>query len=404
MGGTMPDILAMLLGADDGPSAWRAVAVLVAMFASCVVFVLVKRRVAPRTIRAWSGHGVCEDLTPAQAAVLLRVHPSIVLGVLVGELVASGRARVISSRPLLVDWPRRSPDGSVEEALDRAIGENGEVDPEKALDVLEALHAQLEEVLAPWSGRATAVWYRERVRRVLDRVQATDRLGEEDVLWLLLENQNRVYDAEVSPATRREVRGVVRFGGTMRGHLLPAELLRDRADGAKTGYFAFRRDLLAGRGVRSASPTVTEPRVTGPGATEMTAVAAALEGRLIPGPAALPIGGPNYGPVAVGRMAGRPASALFGEGGELDLEIVGDEVPQFLVESVAEASEVDALRVPTVHVVLDRLAPFTSIRSFGSRVRVRVPYSRKDLRAEDVLARLRALVAFVEALEKVAAP
>jgi hypothetical protein len=479
----------LLTAADDPPSGWRAVLFVTTLFVVGFVLVMVRRRLAPRTISHWGGTGIRTDLTPAQAAVLLRIHPGIILGLALDVRLRCGDATIRSVRPFRINWPDPEPDGPVEEALAAALGPEGEIDFDGACAALEAQYEEADEALRSVSGRLSALHYRQTIKDLLEQVARTGSLAETDptlftpspatrrastppravlahcaphrtheygsgaqasvrpdlthsrgsrdgqgtnkvgdLSWLLLADANALYDAGAFGPGGAIIRDVSRFAGALRGHLLPdGELLRAAA-GAKSGFFAYRKDLRAGRAHRDTGHRPKAYALPGPPDDMLEALRGALDGNIVDGCPVWDPRGLTFGMTVTGWHDGHPVAIVFGDHDVLRLEMAIETPGRFDIEpektirapnplgwprvTSGDAAFDEAYLVRAIHfddlaarlgdvatcAKIRALAPFLTITGTGARVVAVFEVARDEVTVDDILTRFAAVLDLVDAL------
>jgi hypothetical protein len=212
------------------------------------------RLLARRSIANWAGSGVHRDLAPDEAALLFRWHPSgiVVFRFLLLEL--EGKARLLSDRPFRVEWTGGTPQTSVEEAFAAALDEAGGFREEGVFALLEAIYERVNSEMAVYSGRATAVHYRELAREILEEFLEGGAASVAVVPWLVLSDPDEVWDAIGDDPVGRALKRAYRLANLAEQWLVPLDSYIARVKAAKQGFFRYRKDLRKlGRCVAGAS-------------------------------------------------------------------------------------------------------------------------------------------------------
>lgn len=216
------------------------------VLAGMVVLFLVKQRLAKRTIAAWAGVGANRDLAPHEAAVLLGLNPSVVVAILAEELRLRGRAQAVAEphEPCRIEWSGGDPDGPVEKALLDSLDGSGELRPEGVIHLVETIYDEVNEKMIPFSGRATAVYYRDFADRLWnEEIAAATEVRGSSPFFLLHDPDHDSWDDLGDDPVSRRLRRAVAIAARFRDHLVPQERYVERARQARSGYFRYRRDL-----------------------------------------------------------------------------------------------------------------------------------------------------------------
>lgn len=203
----------------------------------------ITQRLARRTIENWSGHGIHRELTPVDVAILLGHHPGVLGCVLFDELSAAGRARLVSENPLQVACRADPGLDPVASAFAAAVDEEGEFDEEKTREFFEAAYERTNEKMLEHSGRATAVYWRNRVRDLEVRLQARGEWDPEDTPWLLLANSAVFWDRIGDTPEGDALKGRLRMRDRFIYRMVDIETLREWERRATSGFFAYPREL-----------------------------------------------------------------------------------------------------------------------------------------------------------------
>jgi hypothetical protein len=331
---------------DESTSLMRMLLLFIFVFLIAAGWVFLRRRWAPRTIENWRGTGIHTGLSPLQAALLLRAHPSVLVAIALESRLASGEARITAIKPLTVDWPDRDPDGPVEEALSRAVDEKGRFDPDGVDAFLDALYADVNDAMTHHSGRQTAVALRKRVAALWVAALRADSIDPTDRAWLMIQEAEKVID-RIGPGETGEIlHDVIRLGGVFRAHLLPAQRISEKAYVAKSGYYRYRKDLAVSRpalGRRFQYEDESFP--PSPFDLKLRALASSLDGDLSYGSSAVPLPF-NFavrmgGPSVAGRYHGRPASVLMGPNDLTEIEIASSAGLRMQILPTEETADVE---------------------------------------------------------------
>ncbi len=219
---------------------WLQMLILIALLMSAgLLHLAIKNRFAKRTIRNWMGEGVHEGLSPVEAALLLGKHPSAIFGLHIISLALEGRAKILSEIPLAFEWTGERPSVGIEAPLIKAIGDDGKIGIPGVFDYLEELYDRVDQEMLAYSGRATAVYYRNFSRGLWDAF-STDGADNEGLLpWLLLaepsgKEWDRVGEGEVEDAYRRSFRLRNRFVDRLISRAVYAEEVKQ----ARRGFLA----------------------------------------------------------------------------------------------------------------------------------------------------------------------
>jgi len=220
---------------------------LATILAICYFVSRVASLFARRTVESWSGRGVATDLEPAEAAVLLSVHPGTIVAALAVWLELAGKVRIVEDSPPRMTWTGGAPADAVEAAFVRALGENGQPTPEGAAALLEAIWERTNETVGPYSGRQTAIHYRHFVKR-LWRKRLTASVHERGLeAWLLLRDPGRDWERLGDDEDSQRVRRALRISGLLSTWLFRRGDLSDLAEKADSGFFRYRNDLVLDR-------------------------------------------------------------------------------------------------------------------------------------------------------------
>jgi len=376
---TVPSAFLAAYEPDNVQSLIRAAIMFGGIGVTALVWLWVQRRMAPRTIASWAGIGVNEDLSRAAAALLIRRSPGTIGAALVVELVRARRMTIEGIRPLRLAWTEREgPSNGIEEALDAAFV-TGAGDADLAQTVLDRLQETVTEKMGPFSGRGTAVYYRRRVESVRLGLRKGDPGSGEDRLWLMLDDQTRLWDCAGEDRAGEEVRDLIRFVGLFERWFLSSDEITRRANRGEPGFFSFRKDLRRHRGpIQALTPAVeVSERPTGIFGATLDGLARALDGEVrMDGGVWIPISFLSVkGPAArvLGRHRGRVVSLDFWSSEfEVTLVVTADE------SSVGEVEDT-------------RLEPRIWLAVEPKRIVYVAPFDRARDRAKEILKRLDAL-------------
>ncbi|MEN8151389.1 MAG: hypothetical protein ABFS86_16350 [Planctomycetota bacterium] len=214
--------------------------VVVALLALVLAIVYALSRVfaghPKRTLSNWSGDGVCEDLEPGDAGVLIYALPGAICAATLLWLETKERLRVTSEIPLTLEWIGPPPYTPLEEAVYGATGEDDWA------EVLQVLYRRTNDLMATFSAPATARHYREFV----------DSLWEDDLekhveepgleVWMVLRDAGRDWDRLGDDEASRRVKRAVRISGRLETTCFSDDFLaKTWKDGAE-GFFRYRDD------------------------------------------------------------------------------------------------------------------------------------------------------------------
>jgi hypothetical protein len=431
----LPGAVTLAVGITDETTVlWHGVLLLATVLALGLVWSFLRARWAPRSIESWAGKGVHPGLDPVRAGLLLRVHPSRLVAAALEPLLADGRVRIVSGAPLRLHWPEPPEEDARLEVLRAALGPDGRPDPDGVVAFLEAVYDDVDAAMAPFSGRATAVRCRRRVRNLWERALRGEDAAAADRPWLVLQDPAKVIDRIPGGPVGERLHDLVRLTGVFRARLLDPGDLETRARAATRGYFRYRRDLDVVRTARGRyeEHDRTRPPPRSPFRRKLDALATALDGQVMADEPSLPLllFYSSIRPGVTGRHRGRVASVVLGNHGEAQADLACSAACEFQVVPRAGADGAEALFGTRVlagtkafdddFVVRHRdcgelgewmehartqdllrdLEPFTEIRGLATRLRVRFAYDRERFLASDILDRFPPLVALAEHLEE----
>jgi hypothetical protein len=224
---------------------WLAALIVFALIAAVgLLSQAIRKRMARRTISAWAGEGVNRDLLPPDAALLLGHHPSVLVFLLFHLHEMAGRARLLSLDPVRVEWVGGSPSDPVEAAFVEALDDDGRFVEKRVFDLLEALYDWVNEAMVPFSGRLTAIYYRQLVGDLSREAFSSRTFSPEVNAWLLLRDPRllwgRLGDSEDEASLKSHFRAKVKF----EERLVPMGSYLEMKEGAVDGFFAYPRDLV----------------------------------------------------------------------------------------------------------------------------------------------------------------
>jgi hypothetical protein len=217
------------------------------LFGGVTVLIILCRqvtgRLAVRTLANWSGHGIHEKLTPLDVAILLGRHPGVVGCVMFDAMHVAGKARLISDDPLRVACPPGPELDPVESAFAAALDEDGEFDEARAREFFEVAYERTNEKMIGHSGRATAVYWRNRVNDLTVRLEARGEWEPENVPWLLLNDSASFWDRIEDSPEGDALKGRHRLRSRFIYRMVDIETLREWKRESNEGFFAYPREL-----------------------------------------------------------------------------------------------------------------------------------------------------------------
>ncbi len=227
--------------------ALRMLELIIAVLVIGGIGTLIAKRLRREAIAHWQGEGIRQDLTFAEAALLLRRSPGTIVALLFQALERQGKVRLLAERPPAMAWTGPAPTDPVEKAFRQALDEEGHLRPEGTIALLEAIYAATDEKMAEFSGASTATWFEEEAQARWDRARESGEATEDVVPWLMLLEPGPEWDLLGSGERWDEVKRMLRLEGRFEEAVGGMREIEDAARRAVDGFFALRRDLVNDR-------------------------------------------------------------------------------------------------------------------------------------------------------------
>jgi hypothetical protein len=343
-----PNVLANIDSGYASTAFWRVVVILAVLLVLACAWRLARRRWAPRSIANWRGKGIHPGLSPLEAGLLLRAHPTLLVAIALEPYLVSGKARFATLNPLSIEWPERPAAGPLDEALSSCVSRDGRIASGGVIAFLDALYEAVNEKMTPYSGRETAVHYRRHVTGLWDRVLREGAVADADRPWLMLHDPATVVHRIRRGPGANALHDLIRLGGVFSAHLLPAQSLAEQARGARSGYFGQRADLAL---VDAADPTQIEKMLLPcPFLKGLGDLAELMDGEVTDIESLLPIllTYTTRNPGVSGRYHGRTSTVTPGRGGEVEIHLASSVGRRFQVIPSPARSSTEALSAEVI--------------------------------------------------------
>jgi hypothetical protein len=197
-----------------------------------------------RTIAAWFGKGVNDDLSPLEASLVVGLHPGAMLALCYHHLNRLGQVKLIDETPITVEWCGPVPSGKLERAFQGAFDADGRLNPAGTISFLEVLYKQVNEKMLPYSGLQTALYYVKTGQELWDQMLRGDRPEPAAYPWLLLLDANDIWEQMGEGEDWEWLKAMHRVKARFRSDLLAMEEISKAPRRAKKGFFKYRRDLI----------------------------------------------------------------------------------------------------------------------------------------------------------------
>lgn len=211
-----------------------------------IAYVNLKDKWAPRTIDNWKGRDVCRDLTPSQAAVLLKRHPSEAVALEVASLLLEDKLEILSLNPVRIRFKESRYLDETGKLIKNSLDGEGSFKEGAAIGIMEHIYSKLNDKMASFSGRKTALFYRQFPIEGWKTFFSGGGLKRDDVPWLLLREPGAVWKRLKKNEFGEMMIHLYRIIGLFVMHLVDDKELHCKVAVCSGGLFWYRKDLVTG--------------------------------------------------------------------------------------------------------------------------------------------------------------